>query len=334
MLIHHQTPYTYNTPYGPYPAVWMPTTLGLFFPIGFVSCDIASKLWLIAEVAGFVWVFWMISGSKMPSVWVFIICMFVFFFFPPLWVHIILGQFSMLFVIIMVILVYLPKAERFTPLILVLGLTKPQLAILIYPGILISVWRKKGWRQAVWLVLSTGLCTVLSIIPLFLYYPGWLADFLFITFDNLGKGWGLPTLFVQLPFLIGTAGYGIWAIIFLAALVVALWLWIQKESRLAMIASLAMTPMVTAYASSWDFMLLLPAFFWLILNLRTRVARAALLAGMLFVVVAQITIRWHQDIADGSQWWVPPVLILVYLASLAIEHSNVLVRKLDLAQNV
>ena len=203
---------------------------------------------------------------------------------------------------------------------LVLGLTKPQLAILIYPGLFIHVWRTRGFRQAAWLVGSTGITAALLLIPLFLYYPAWLGDFLFITFDNLGKGWGLPTLFVQLPVYLGAAGYGVWAMVFLTALVTSLWLWSRENPKVALVASLAMTPMITPYASSWDFLLLLPAFFWLLIHLRSKAARAALLLGMLFVFAAQIAARWHQDISDGSQWWIPPGLILIYLISLAIEN--------------
>jgi hypothetical protein len=88
MLIQYQPPYSYDTPYGPYPGVWMPTLLGMFFMFGYLSCDIASKLWLLAELAGFIWVIWMIGDYKMPSRRVFFICVFVLFFFPPLWLHI------------------------------------------------------------------------------------------------------------------------------------------------------------------------------------------------------------------------------------------------------
>jgi hypothetical protein len=333
MLIHHQTPYTFSAPYGPYPGVWMPPTLGLAFFIGYISCDIASKVWLLIEIAGFIWVIWMIADYKMPPRWVFTVCLLTYFLFPPFWIHVRLGQFSMLFVIIMMVIVYVPRADSFIPLLLVLGLTKPQLAILIYPSLLVSVWRMNGFRKAAELVLSTGIATILLMTPLFLYYPGWLKDFLFVTIDNLGTGWDLPTLFVQLPVHIGIAGYGIWAFVFLITLVTSIWLWSCKDSKTGLIASLAITPMVTPYASSWDFLLLLPAFFWLIVKLRSRAARAILLLSMLAVFVTQITLRWHQNVRDGSQWWIPPVLLLVYLLALAIEHSSS-IRRLFISQRL
>ena len=36
MLVQHQTPYSFNTPYGPYPGTWMPTLLGTFFYFGYM----------------------------------------------------------------------------------------------------------------------------------------------------------------------------------------------------------------------------------------------------------------------------------------------------------
>jgi hypothetical protein len=323
MLIHHQTPYSFNTPYGEYAGVWMPTAVGIFFPLGALSCDIASKIWLLAGLAGFVWVIWMIAGYKMPSRWVFFTCLMVLGFFPPLWLHIGLGQFSMLFVIFMMAGVYIPKLEPFLPLLLVLGLTKPQLAILIYPGLLLSVWQKQGFLPVLKLVLATTLCAGILTLPLFMFYPGWVNNFLLVTFNNLRVGWDFPTLFVQLPFLLGRAGYAVWGAVFLAALGGSLWFWWFRDAKTALLVSLAATPMVTPYASSWDFLLLMPGFFWLIVALRSRAARAALLLGVGFIIVLQIALRWRQDFADGRQWWIAPGLILVYLTSLAIEHSLV-----------
>ncbi|MDD5371080.1 MAG: hypothetical protein PHQ40_18520 [Anaerolineaceae bacterium] len=323
MLVDRMTPYTFNAPYGPYPGVWMPPTLGLLFFIGYLPCDISSKVWLITEIAGFIWVIWMIADYKLPSRWVFTVCLFALFLFPAFWIHVSLGQFSMLFVILMMINVYLPQVGSLTPLFLVLELTKPQLAILIYPCFLMNVWRENGFRQVTRLVLSTLFVAALLTVPLFLYYPGWLNDFLVVTLKNLGAGWNLPTLFVQLPVLLGIAGYYVWAFVFLLSLVASLRLWALKGSKFGLIATLAITPMVTPYASSWDFLLLLPAFFWLMIKMKSRTAHVVLLLTIFTVVAIQIAVRWHQDIQDGTQWWIPPVLLLGYLLTLTVEYLTV-----------
>ncbi|MHB0987795.1 MAG: glycosyltransferase 87 family protein [Bellilinea sp.] len=298
----------------------MPQTLGMFFWFGLLTCTIPAKLWLLVEICGYIWIIWLINDHQRVPVWIFAICLLALLLFPPLWVHTTLGQFSMLFVILMLMIANIPKAQHWMPLLLSIGLTKPQLGILVYPGLFIYTWHQKGFRQATWLLISTAISVVLLTIPLFIFFPGWVKDFFFITFDNFGKQWDLPTLFVQLPLILGQVGYAIWALVFLLALAISLWVWYKKDHKTAMIVSLTLTPMVTPYASSWDFMLLLPAFYWLILKLKIMSARVVLLAGTFLVYFFQYAVRWHRDIRDGSVWWVPPVLISVYLISLLIEN--------------
>jgi hypothetical protein len=322
MLVNHQTPYTFNAPYGPYPSVWMPTILGAFFLFGYLPCDILAKLWLFVELAGYIWIIWLIAGNKMPARWIFVTCLIVFAFFPPLWLHIHLGQFSMLFATMMIAIIYLPGTERYWPLLLVLGLTKPQLTILVYPGIFIHVWRTKGFRKAFQLVLFTVLCAGILLIPVFAFYPNWVKDFLFITFGNFDIGWDLPTLFVQLPYLMGKIGYGIWGFVALISLTFSCWIWIKKDAKIAVLVSLALTPMVTTYASSWDFLLLIPLFFWLMIWMRSKSAHFILLFGMASLFIIQIALRWHRDYPDGRQWWLPPALLLVFLVSVSYEYIN------------
>lgn len=319
LLIQHQTPYTFNAPYGPYPGVWMPTLIGALFFFGYLPCDIPAKVWLFAELAGFLWGIWMIAGYKLPSPWKLFVCILALAMFPPIWFHIQLGQFSMLFVVFMMVIVYIPKSERFWPFLLVLGMSKPQLTILVYPGLLLSIWHKYGFLRAGKLVLITGLCALILLIPVFWFYPAWVKDFFFITFGNFKVAWDLPTIFVQLPYLIGKSGYVIWGVLALATMVVSLWCWVKKEPQKALLVSLAGTPMVTTYASSWDFLLLMPAFFWLTIHLKEKAARFVLFASMAILFVIQISLRWQRDYPDGRQWWIPLALNMVFLVSLAIE---------------
>lgn len=323
MLVQHQSPYTYDAPYGPYPSVWMPTAIGMFFLVGFISCDMASKLWLTVEIVGFLWMMWAIADYKMPSRRAFFTCLLVFFLFPPLWTHAVLGQFSMMFAISMVIIVYVPQARRFTPFLLILGLAKPQLVILVYPGLMLSIWRREGFCQVLRLLALAAATVLLSLIPLTLSYPNWVENFVLISIKNLAGGWNLPSLFVQLPAHLGKIGYVIWAIVLILAMAVSTWLWIKKDPKIALIISLALTPMVTLYSWSWDLTLLLPAFFWLTIKLKSALARGTLFLGMASVIAIQIAARWGRDIDDSMQWWISPALIFVYLLSLAVEFFGV-----------
>jgi len=321
MLVHGSTPYSLNPPYGPFPAVWMPHTLGALFWFGLFPCTVSSSLWLLLEMFGFVWMIWLFNDYKSPAIWVFVVCLLALFLFPSLWVHIVLGQFSMLFAILMLVVVYVPGAKRWIPVLLALGLTKPQLGLLVYPGLVVHTWRHQGFRQAVWLMLSTAICVAVMTIPLFVFYPTWLDGFVLVTIDNFDTHWGLPTLFVQLPMLLGKSGYLIWGAVFLATMGLSLWIWYSKDKKEAVLLSLALTPLATTYASSWDFMLLLPAFYWLVLNIKVKAARAILLTGAGLVYVFQYIARWKHDIPDGSQWWIMPAMVSVFLAVWLVEHA-------------
>lgn len=326
MLVHGQTPYTLTPFYGPFPGVWMPQTLGAFIWFGLLSCDAASKLWLFVEVCGYIGLAWLFDDRHHPRLWILAVCVLALFLFPPLTVHVILGQFSMLFAILMIALAFFPQAQPWTPLLLAVGLTKPQLGILIYPGLMIYTWRRRGARAAAWMVLSTGLCVALLTLPLFAFYPGWVHDFIFVTADNLGKAWDLPTLFVQLPILLGQGGYIIWAFIFCIVFGISIWLWYSQDLQVAMIFSLALTPMVTTYASSWDFLLLLPAFYWILIKSRTKKGQIILLAGEAIVYCLIYAARWRHDIQDASQWWIPPAMLFVFIVSLSIDYLDSSVR--------
>ena len=76
----------------------------------------------------------------------------------------------------------------------------------------------------------------------------------------------------------------------------------------------------------------MPGFFWLIIKLKSKAARVALLLGMAIIIVVQIAQLWRQDYPDGRQWWIPPLMILIYLISLLIEYSIVKITKTQLLQ--
>lgn len=323
MLVGGSTPYTLNPPYGPFPAVWMPHAMGFFFWFGLLPCTYTASLWTIAAVCGYIWLIWLFNDLRSPPRWIFVISLLAMFLYPPLWVHYVLGQFSMLFALLMIIIAFIPGAWRWAPLLLAVGLTKPQLGLLVYPGLVVHTWRHLGFRQAARLVALTVLCVAVMTIPLFIFYPGWISDFILVTVDNFNKHWNLPSMYVQLPALLGPAGTLIWGLVFLASLALTLWMWYRLDKKTAVIFTLALTPMVTTYTSSWDFMLQFPAFFWLLHKLKARASRVVLLSGVLLVFVFQYAARWRTDISDGSQWWIPLAMNAVFLLTLLVERKRV-----------
>jgi hypothetical protein len=334
MLVHGNSPYTFSTPYGPYPSVWMPQIIGIFFWFGFFPCSVSASLWLMVELVGFVIFMGLMNERKLPHPWIFFIYLLMFLLFPPLRVHILIGQFSMLFVVLMIGIAFIPGTQRWLPLLMAVGLAKPQLGVLIYPGLILHTWRHRGFRQAAWLMLAVAICVVVMTVPLFIFYPGWMNDFLSITLKNLDLHWNMPTLYVQLPVLIGQPGYIIWGITFLVTMALSLWLWYSRDMKTAMVYSLALTPLVTLYAFSWDFLLLIPAFYWLLIQLKSKTAIGFLVIGMLVVYWFQYSALLHKDIYDSVQWWVPPAVISVFCLSLLVNYAaRVFTQKRSMERN-
>ena len=227
LVLQGQAPYSLEPPYGPYLAVWMPQTIGAFLYLGLLPCWLASKLWYGLAFAAMLAMIWYTGGCKLPKPALFGLCFLLIFLYPPIYVHFIIGQYSLLFVLLMLLVVFEPRARPWIPLLLAVGLAKPQLGVLIYPGLLASEIRRAGVRSAARLVLSTGGVLALLTLPLFIGYPGWVSQFITVEAANMAKQWALPTLFVNLGLWLGRPGQAIWAALFLAGLAVTLRLWLS-----------------------------------------------------------------------------------------------------------
>lgn len=325
MLLHGQTPYSLNTPYGPYPGIWMPQVIGAFFIVGWLPCWVAAKIWFLTELAGLSLMIWLVAGRKLPSPALFGLCLLLIFLFPPLYFHFAIGQISILITVLVMLVVFLSGEESspltlrwWMPLLLAIGLAKPQLGVMVYPGLLVGMYCHRGVGAAAKLVLLTAGWVALLIIPVSLIDPGWPQGFLNITLGNFKVLWDLPTPFVQLRISMGATGFVLWVLIFLACLGFVLWLWIKRDAKLALLWSLALTPIATPYCSSWDFILIMPLLLWLLIHLQSRLARTVLVLGVFLVDILQVAMRWHTSIPDGRNWWVPVALLAVAILTVVL----------------
>jgi len=329
LLTVGEAPYQLRPYYGPFVAPWWPQIIGINFWMGWLPCWLAARIWLALELIGFGAGVWLLNDCKKPLPWQVGVIVLFFFLFPPLFMHIQLGQFSLLFAAMMIWLVFSPidfppnRIPWYLALLIVLGAAKPQLTVLVYPGILALTWRQRGWRGVLRLVGTCLGLLILCLAPLFIFYPGWFSGFVDVIRYNLAAGFNLPTLFVQLFICYGITGIFYWLPIFLVCLAISLYLWLKKGARVGMLWGLALTPIATPYASSWDFVLLLPLFYWQLLHYRSVWSRMVLIFGMLLAYLLQILPRLgNTDLHDGSQWWVPLVTVAVsFLASL-FERRN------------
>jgi len=94
LLLHRQSPYRIEVLFDSGNAVWMPTIIGAFFPLGFLPSQQASNLWFVGNALGVVLLAWISSGFRRPPILVFAIALVAAFLFPPLVSHLRLGQLS------------------------------------------------------------------------------------------------------------------------------------------------------------------------------------------------------------------------------------------------
>jgi hypothetical protein len=317
-LVQGLQPYTLSAPYGPFAGVWMPWLIGAAFPLGWLSCEAVSRVWLMVEALTLVVCTWYAMGRKLPPPWLTGVILLLLLFFPPLYYHINLGQYSLVFGWLVLLAAIEPKTQKLRPILLALAAAKPQLIVLVYPGIWIAEAREKGFGAAVKLAGQTLGAAALLTLPLFLFCPRWVEGFTAATRANLSQHWAQPTLFVLLRTSLGGWGLAVWGILLAAALGAAADLWLRHSRTTALFWSLALTPMITPYAFSWDFVLILPLLVHLLVKCKAPAARGVLIVGALLIdgwIVAQ---RWNHPIADYFQWWIPPALLLVCLLAVGL----------------
>ncbi len=330
MFLNGPTVYTQDTPYGPYSGIWMPHVIGAFFPLGWLPCLVAAKFWFVLELVCLILMIWLIAGRKLPSPKLFGLCLLLIFLFPPLYLHLTNGQITILTTVLLMLVIFLPRYD-YPPIslplwmsfFLALALAKPLIGVLVYPGLLVKAYQQHGFRGAVNLILSIVGWVVLLIVPLSLIDPGWQKGFIDVITFNVGYPWDLPVPYAQLKFALGPLGIFLWALIFVICLGIVLWLWLNQNPKVALLWSFALTPIATPYCSSWDFILMLPLLLWLLIHTKSLFARWVLIAGYLLVIFFQISLRWHtNDIPDGSNWWIPISLLVVFILTLGLDYMH------------
>jgi uncharacterized membrane protein YjgN (DUF898 family) len=69
-------------------------------------------------------------------------------------------------------------------------------------------------------------------------------------------------------------------------------------------------------------MLMMPLVLWLMIHLKSRLARLGLVLGVFLIDIFQVAMRWHSSVSDGRNWWVPVALLAIFILSLGIEQMQ------------
>jgi hypothetical protein len=310
LLVHGQSAYNIDALFKTGNAVWLPMAVGTFFPLGWLPLKQASNLWLVINVAGILGMIWVISRGKKPSVILSAVTTLAVFIFPPVVLHLWLGQFTIVAtVIFLVVGIWHKKLPLLlSAFLMAIALSKPQLAVFFLPGLLLSIYKERGIKASILFICFLFLGVMVLTIPLFLSHFAWWPDFLVELWGN--PTWQQPSIFALLPVHMGKWGLIIWAGVALVLFGVNIWLWLNLPNREAVFWSLALTPLVTPYVWSWDFVMLVPLFINSIFSFETKRAFWFLVVGYIFCWGAMVKTIYGKMFSDHLHWWVPWFLLI------------------------
>jgi hypothetical protein len=314
LLLQGESPYDLSGLYEVGNPVWLPMVIGAFFPLGLLPLSQAAMIWRLLNVGVMVGLVWMVAEQKRPSLILFALGVLAIALYPRTIAHIQLGQISLLAAFLYLLAVLLMQRQRLwlAALPVALALAKPQLGILAVMGLLIMVYRQQQAQGMIRFVLAIGGWCVLLTLPLFLLYPGWPADFVLALGRN--PSWLQPSLFSLLPVWLGWWGWVVWAVLLVLVVGINGRIWWQQPGLMAMCWSLALTPLVSPYIWSWDFVLLFPLFVWSLFHWRHWQTRGLLIAGYLVNWALMIGVIFGTDGSDQHFWWGSWLLIAVIVA--------------------
>lgn len=309
LLLHGQSPYKIESLFENSNSLWMPMTIGAFFPIGFLPLQQASNLWIAANIMGLLLIVWLSSGQRKPSIRLFAIGLIIAFLFPPTIDHLRLGQITIIITLLFIIVTHWENKLHplILSLILAVALSKPQLAVLVFPGLVCSYIKSYGVRTTIKLAALFFLGIIILLIPLYLSYSHWFFDFTIAVRSN--PSWAHPSSLIALTTWLHEFGGVAWAGIAIAVFTLNIWIWLNLPRKEAVLWSMALTPLATPYIWSWDFVMIIPLFIASLFQFKLISARLFLLLGYISCWGLAVKILCGGDVSNYYYWWVPAFLL-------------------------
>lgn len=322
LLLRQQNPYDLSPLFELGNAVWMPMSLGFFFPIGLLTEQQSSMLWLILNIGIALLIVLIAGGTVRPRLLPFVFCVLALFLYPPMISHLRAGQYTLLAVLLMLASVYLVTKSQYglATLLLALALAKPQLGILVAPGLLFHIFLRDGFKKAVWFCVLLLFWIILLTLPLFIFYPAWPSGLLTALQNN--PTWVHPSLFSLFQLWFKQFGLWLWLPLFIILFAVNLRIWQKMAPQTAVYWSLALTGCATPYVWSYDFVLQLPLFVHAVFSLQHRLSQIVLWLGFLFTWGFIYWTATHTNADNFRYWFVPWCLLLTIGAAYIVEKRR------------
>jgi len=327
LVVTGRDPYAISQLFPGSNSVWMPMIVGVAFWMGYLPEAIATNLWLVANLAAYAVVVVLSlpqserNDTKKPALLWFGAAFLGAYLLPSYISLLVLGQIGVFISLLMLLAaIHVRQRPMLAALLLVLAAAKPQLLILCGPGLLIAVYREHNWGVVLRFVLTAVVAALLMLIPLCISVPGWLDSF----FVALGRNpqWAQPSTLYILSLAIGLQGaLVIFALLAVGVFVLVMRMWWRTDNySQTMIWTLALTTIVTPYIWSWDFVLLVPLFVWVLFDVKTLLARLLIVIGYSACWSLFMYIRIATNNSDHLYGWLPWSMLAIVLLSYAVSR--------------
>ncbi|MCC6612010.1 MAG: DUF2029 domain-containing protein [Anaerolineae bacterium] len=314
LLVTGRDPYTVDVLFEGTNAIWLPTSVGAFFAIGWLPLQVATNLWLLLTVVLYIACIVMLLRTARPSLFTIGIVFTLALLFPPFISHLSLGQYTVFAMALLMLAFFRDDPPPVAAGVLcALASGKPQLLILPVLGYWVYLIRQRRWGEMAKFAGAFAVTSILLTLPLWLGYSDWLAGFQAALGRN--PGWRHPSLFVVLGESWGTLGDVVAGMVAVVALCLGLWRW--QQPRQGILWTMALNLMVVPYVWSWDFVLLIPLFVATLIAAKSFALRGLMIVVYAATWILAIHIRLTTSGDEAQFWWMPVVL----LATIVIVHE-------------
>jgi hypothetical protein len=328
LLVNNQSPYDIRPLYPHDPLalnpVWMPTAIGLFFPLGWLPLWLATGVWLAFNTALLLLIIYLSqnfenTGYRLAK---FVLCLAGLTAFLPVFGQLKLGQYTLFTIFVFLVAAIFVNKEDYwlAGALCAVAMAKPQLAILVLPGLAIACYRAKKLQGVIFFAVGFAFAGALCTIPFWFFYPQWLTDFMSALRNN--PRWLQPSLFSYFAVTENAVTFGLWLFYALGVFLFNLWLWYKKPLDTALRWSLALTALVTPYIWSWDYTLLIPLLVYTAFSLKKWQAWLVLGSGYFLGAAYMYYTFFFVTGADHVYWWTPFFLCAVAFVSQRLNRNS------------
>jgi hypothetical protein len=326
LITQRESAYNIDLVFNDSNAIWFPQIIGLFFFLGFLPQYLATNIWLLLNIALLlVLILYLLRQSGCTTnkpLHLGILGLSV-FLFPPTIRHLILGQVDILLMMALIAGVCSIRRQQsiLGGSLFALALVKPQHCIVVLPSVFVHLlFTKRAFRDSASLFLATCFFVILQTGPLWFGGPSWINDFL----SNLQRNpdWAQPSIFSILHNTLGTTGFVLWFVFYVAIIAINLRIWSRNKPENAILWSLASTAIIGPYLWSWDFVLLLPLFIDTAVRLRTVLSKSMLFGSYVTCFLGSVLALQGGTASDEVLWWLPFVLLLGIAISIVADRRS------------